>query len=229
MFGGLPLPVEDYAYDEEGNRTFSTASTGYESNAHNQLIEDDSYLYAYDAKGNRISRTAKSDGAVESYSYDSQNRLVGYASDSTTASYAYDALERRIAKTVDGVQTAYVYDMSPENALNRDDITLEFDTNGPALLTRRWAHSDSVDEPVGFEEYGATAVVGTGQERAMFADRQGSVLWVTEPATGSVLAGYEYGSYGAITQTQGNLEQPYRYTGREYDAESGLYHYRARV
>ena len=22
--GGLPLPVEDYAYDEEGNRTFSS-------------------------------------------------------------------------------------------------------------------------------------------------------------------------------------------------------------
>ena len=62
----------------------------------------------------------------------------------------------------------------------------------------------------------------------MFADRQGSVLWVTEPATGSVLAGYEYGSYGAITQTQGDLEQPYGYTGREYDDENGLIYFRAR-
>jgi len=30
------------------------------------------------------------------------------------------------------------------------------------------------------------------------------------------------------SDTQGTLEQPYGYTGREYDAESGLYHYRAR-
>ncbi|MEM7089911.1 MAG: hypothetical protein AAF496_10075 [Pseudomonadota bacterium] len=39
--GGVPVPIEDYAYDEEGNRTFSNSSSGYESNAHNQLLEDD--------------------------------------------------------------------------------------------------------------------------------------------------------------------------------------------
>ncbi|WP_283401514.1 RHS repeat-associated core domain-containing protein [Aliiroseovarius halocynthiae] len=63
----------------------------------------------------------------------------------------------------------------------------------------------------------------------MFADRQGSVIWVTDPAAGTALAAYEYDGYGQITQTQGTLSQPYGYTGREYDAESGLYHYRARA
>ncbi|MCB2130833.1 MAG: hypothetical protein KDE03_17645 [Rhodobacteraceae bacterium] len=56
--GGVPVPVEDYAYDGEGNRTASHLSAMYNSNGHNQLLEDDSYSYAYDAKGNRISRTA---------------------------------------------------------------------------------------------------------------------------------------------------------------------------
>ena len=51
-----------------------------------------------------------SKGAVETYSYDSQNRLVGYSSPTTSATYAYDVLDRRIAKTVDGTVTAYVYD-----------------------------------------------------------------------------------------------------------------------
>ena len=96
-------------------------------------------------------------------------------------------------------------------------------------LTRRWLHSTSVDEPVGFEEYTNTSGVGSGTERAMFADRQGSVIWVTEPATGAVVAGYEYSGYGVPKQVQGTLSQPYGYTGREYDAESGLYHYRARA
>jgi hypothetical protein len=61
----------------------------------------------------------------------------------------------------------------------------------------------------------------------MLADRQGSVIWVMQPATGTVVAGYEYDGYGQITQTGGTLQQPYGYTGRDYDAESGRYHYRA--
>jgi len=166
---------------------------------------------------------------VESYSYDSQNRLAGYSSPTTSATYAYDALDRRIAKTVDGTVTAYVYDISPDDPLAHDDILLEFDASAtPAILTRRWAHSDSVDEPLGFEAYNASGGAGTGTERAVFADRQGSVIWVTDPATGDVVAAYEYDGFGQITQTQGALSQPYGYTGREYDAESGLYYYRAR-
>ncbi|HHI70325.1 MAG TPA: hypothetical protein ENJ91_04935 [Rhodobacteraceae bacterium] len=94
------MPIEDYAYDGEGNRTASHLSNVYSANDHNQLLEDDDYTYAYDDKGNRISRTAKVGGVVETYSYDSQNRLVGYSSPTTTATYAYDALNRRIAKTV---------------------------------------------------------------------------------------------------------------------------------
>ena len=122
--------------------------------------------------------------------------------------------------------TAYVYDLSPEDPLAHDDIVMEYEGG---ILTRRWMHSDTVDEPVGFEEYTASSGVGSGTEHALYADRQGSVIWVTEPATGSVVAGYEYDGYGQITQTVGSLSQPYGYTGREYDAESGLYHYRARA
>ena len=222
---GVPLPIEDYVYDGEGNRLASHLSNLYASNAHNQLLEDDSYTYAYDARGNRVSRTDKTTGAVESYSYDSQNRLIGYASETTTASYAYDAMDRRIAKTVDGDVMAYVYDISTDNPLAHDDIALEF---SGTFLKRRWMHTTAVDEPVGFEEYFVDTLPGTGVESAMYADRQGSILYVTDPATNSIWAAYEYDGFGAITQTQGTLEQPYGYTGREFDAESGLYYYRAR-
>ncbi len=174
------------------------------------MLEDDDYTYAYDTKGNRVSRTSKATGDVETYSYDSQNRLVGYASPTTTASYAYDALERRIAKTVASTVTAYIYDTSKDGPLAFDDIVEEWDTTDPTLpvLTRRWQHSPSVDEPVGFEDYPSSSGAGSGLERAMFADRQGSILWVTEPASGEVVAGYEYDGYGVITQTAGSLVQP---------------------
>jgi len=119
------------------------------------------------------------DGTVETYTYDSQNRLVGYQSPTTTASYAYDALERRIAKTVDGARTAYVYDMSPDDPLAHDDIVLEFDTTGGTALpplTRRWVHSNSIDEPVGFEGFCADGTSFTGMAYETYADRMGLVV-----------------------------------------------------
>jgi len=38
---------------------------------------------------------------------------------------------------------------------------------------------------------------------------------------------YAYDSFGNMTQT-GNITQPYTYTAREHDPETGLYYYRAR-
>ena len=229
LAGGTPLPVEDYAYNEEGNRTASHLSAIYASNDHNQLLEDEDFTYAYDAKGNRVAKTSKADGSVETYTYDSQNRLVGYASGMTTASYAYDVLERRIAKAVDSSQRAYIYDLSPSDPMAYDDIILEFEIDGLPILSRRWAHSAAIDEPIDFEDYSASTLAGTGSERSMYGDRQKSILLVTDTSNSIVLAAYQYGIFGEITQTQGSLAQPYGYTGRKYDVESGLYYYRARA
>ena len=223
--GGVPIPVEDFAYDGEGNRISSHLSSLYLSDDHNRLTEDSGYTYSYDDRGNRVSRTAKAGGVVESYGYDSQNRLVSYDSGTgTLASYAYDALERRIAKTVDGVTTAYVYDPWNTYSSVANDILLEFE-NG--TLTRRWQHGAQVDEPLAFEGYAGTTAAGSGTEFALFADRQGSILAVVDPITGTVAAEYDYDAFGQVIQN-GSLQQPFGFTGREFDAESGLYYYRAR-
>ena len=222
--GGVPIPVEDYAYDGEGNRTASHLSAVYASNDHNQLLEDDTYTYAYDAKGNRISRTAKGSGAVETYTYDSQNRLVGYAG-STTATYAYDALDRRIAKTVDGVVEAFVYDSMDLGDSTASNATLTFRAG---QLIKRWLFGPKVDEPLAFEGYTTTTAPGTGSVIELLANRLGSIITAISVSTGAVAAEYDYDSFGTRTQT-GVLEQPYGFTGREHDAESGLMHYRARV
>ncbi len=60
------------------------------------------------------------------------------------------------------------------------------------------------------------------------ADGLGSIIAITNSA-GQVVQRYEYDSFGQITYIQDpNFIQPYTYTGREYDEESGLYYYRAR-
>ena len=179
--------------------------------------------YAYDAKGNRVSRTAKAGGSVETYTYDSQNRLVGYAG-AQVATYAYDALDRRIAKTVDGVVEAFVYDPWSATSTTANDAVLDF-TNG--TLTRRWLHGPQTDEPLAFETYTTSTTPGTGTARDLHADRLGNILRVVEPATGTVAAAYDYDSFGTRSQT-GALDQRYGFTGREHDDESGLIYFRAR-
>ncbi len=169
-------------------------------------------------------RTAKSGGVVKTYSYDSQNRLVGYSSPTTSATYAYDVLDRRIAKTVDGTVTAYVYDPWGLDS-TASDVLLDFEAGA---LTKRWLHGPQVDEPLGFEAYSGNTAGGTGTAHEVFADRLGSVIEVVEAATGTVVSRQRFDSFGLRTAT-GPLLQRYGFTGREHDAESGLIYYRARA
>jgi RHS repeat-associated protein len=59
-------------------------------------------------------------------------------------------------------------------------------------------------------------------------DHQGSVRAITNDA-GQVTNAYAYDSYGTAQESVESLAQRFRYTGREYDALTGLYHYRARA
>lgn len=63
--------------------------------------------------------------------------------------------------------------------------------------------------------------------RYYHANRLGSVIALSNQQSGALTDQYVYTPYGVEAQldTSGN---PFRYTGRRYDAESGLYYYRAR-
>jgi len=58
-------------------------------------------------------------------------------------------------------------------------------------------------------------------------DGLGTVTDLTD-AAGATAKSYSYDAYGNIAESPGTLEQPYTYTGREFDSETGLYYYRAR-
>lgn len=223
--GVTPVPVEDYAYDQEGNRTASHLSAAYVSSDNNQILEDDSYTYAYDDRGNRISRTSKATSAVETYIYDSQNRLIGYETSATVATYAYDALDRRIAKSVDGVTETWVYDTDDLGDSTASNTALTFRAGA---LIKRWLFGPQVDEPLAYEAYSGTTTPGAGSVVELLANRLGSIVTAISVSTGAVAAEYDYQAYGIRTETA-VLDQPYGFTAREHDAESGLIHFRARA
>jgi RHS repeat-associated protein len=59
-------------------------------------------------------------------------------------------------------------------------------------------------------------------------DGLGSVTEITD-GSGAVVENYTYDVFGAPSVTASTINNRYRFTGREYDEESGLYHYRARA
>jgi RHS repeat-associated protein len=71
-----------------------------------------------------------------------------------------------------------------------------------------------------------------GTREFYHADALGSITSLSNAqnslATLTVDATYTYDSFGNLTASTGTVTNPFRFTGREFDSETGLYFYRAR-
>jgi RHS repeat-associated protein len=107
----------------------------------------------------------------------------------------------------------------------------EQDGNGATLAG--YVHGSGIDELVAMDR----DTNGDGQSERYFfhADDLGNVMAVTD-AAGQVVERYDYDDFGrpSVFDAQGGqraesaIGNPYLFTGREFDAETGLYHYRTR-
>jgi len=122
---------------------------------------------------------------------------------------------KRISKTVNG-QTIYTICFDP---------TMDFDeSGGPTNPIARYIQNPNVlDEPISIR-------TSTGTYYYLF-DGLGSVTGLTD-SNGNLVSSYKYDAFGNIISETGdstlNAINPYRFTSRVYDKESGLYYYRAR-
>jgi RHS repeat-associated protein len=203
--------VARYGYDKNGNRLTMvnrTTSISYTYDADDRLLSDGTADYSYDANGNLIRKTDGSD--ITTYVYGDENRLIkAVLPDGTDAAYRYFPNGFRMSKTVDSNTTYYFYD--------REDILMELDANGIKLA--RYTHGQGIDDPL--------AIVRDGVRGYYLRDALGSVTSIINTDE-KLLAEYQYDAYGVIKKITENLENPYTFTGREYDVETGLYYYRAR-
>ena len=210
--GGSVANAESYDYDLVGNRTTSFLSSSHNHDDLNRLLEDDQFTYTYDNNGNLQTKTNKAIPTdVTTYTWDAQDQLIQIdRPDSTTVTYKYDGLGRRIEKNVAGTITRYVYD--------GEDILLEYD--GSNTFTARYSHGDQVDQPLVLQKAGQGFFY-------YHSNHQGSITHLTD-SNGTIANSYVYDSYGRQLMVAESVSQPYSYTGREYDQESGFYFYRAR-
>jgi RHS repeat-associated protein len=199
---------ESYTYDLVGNRTASHRSTtyGYQTGQFNQLITTAGATYTFNGNGNTA--TKSEDSQFWRYSWDGENRLVQASNRKDFVRYRYDALGRRVQRTLGygKESTRFVYDGADVLA----------DDNAGTLT--KYQNGLGVDEKLR---------VQTGTDVKYFlADHLGSTNGLAD-STGAVTGSNSYDAFG--NPTNAAFPTRYQYTGREYDAFSGFYYYRARV
>jgi RHS repeat-associated protein len=203
---------ESYSYDLNGNRN----SSGYTTGGNNELTAAPNMTYAYDNEGNLTSETSTSTHVTTSFTYDYRNRMVTVMQGgSTIATYTYDALNRRIGFKVNGTQTWAVYDGN--SAL--DNPYADFDGSGN--LKMRYLYGLAVDELLARTD-------SSGVTAWYLPDRLGTIRDIAN-TSGSVIDHVVYASFGGVTSESNSANgDRFKFTGREYGSEAGLYYFRAR-
>ena len=231
----------DTLYDPEGNidnetirKNDETISRSYGYDNLSRLIKKQQAevekSWMYDKAGNRYpaGQTTSEleeiaalipDGYTE-YEYDWNRRLVTFKQNrGTIAEYTYDALNRRVTKHLSSNATTinYVYDSS--------QVIEEYEND---TLARSYVYGAYIDDPI--------AIENGGSKYYYIKDRRYSITALADE-TGSVVESYDYTPFGRMTvfnaagdeiaeSTTGN---PYGFTGRRWDAETGLWYYRNRM
>lgn len=181
----------------------ANATTAYTVNGLNQYPSVASTSYQWDAQGNLTA-----DG-VWTYGFDGENRLLTASKTGVAAVYTYDPRGRRTMKSGTGVTTTLFLDSG-------DDEIAEYDASN--TLTRRFVPGPEIDQPIAM-------VTAAGARTYFHVNHQGSVVAMSD-ASGNLAEGpYTYDAYGNVSSSAG---EPYKFTGRRLDNETGLYYYRAR-
>lgn len=226
------LDSKPFDYDLLGNPT----GTGFTVNSRNQLLETPEYSYSYDQRGNLTLQLSKQSGKSLSLSWTIDNKLkqVTIKNNGTTTSgivsFEYDAFGRRTKKTYqDLTNSANSY--SKTFIYNQEDLTLELE-NGK--ITTFYIHAPGIDNPIAMmKDQNHNGTFESNEIYFFTKDHLGSIREIIGQ-DGKLKQRNKYTAYGETTREKNDnevtklLDQPYGYTSRELDQETGFYFYRAR-
>ncbi|MBD8094643.1 RHS domain-containing protein, partial [Pseudomonas fluorescens] len=205
---------ERFGHDPAGNLLMQDRP-GPDIVAGNRLMIQGDHHYDYDAFGNLIrQRRGKGHQLVTEYRYDCQHRLVGITQpNGQTASYRYDPFGRRISKTVDGKTTEFFWQgdklIAEHEADRHRSYLYEPDSFRPLALLEGFGPQDT--KPFHYQ----LDHLGTPQE---LTNPEGEIVWSAH-----------YRAYGEIARLDvRKIDNPLRFQGQYFDAESGLHYNRHR-
>ncbi|HHI80358.1 MAG TPA: RHS repeat-associated core domain-containing protein, partial [Planctomycetes bacterium] len=196
------------------------------------------WLYFPDPPGQGV---AQSSWIAWDYLYDEADNLIKLEKDldaSTRAvtQFSYDAIGRRKTKTVGSVPTRYLYAGSSMIAEYRKVGT------GAEALDAIHFQGSGVDDMVMSRRVDRADLDADGSttdwvDLYFHQDRLGSTKALTLGSNGTVVESYDYDPFGKPKIFDKNGQQttappsgnPFLFTGREYDQETGFYDYRSRT
>jgi len=197
----------------------------------NQYSADPQFARLYDDNGNL--RAVDPGGGDEFlFAFDYANRLIRLidTNNSVTNTYSYDALGRRIQKVVSDAASPpqvsrYLYGADWNGHANVRQVVEEQNGNGATLAT--YVYGGGVDDVLHMQR--------AGVDYHFHHDDLGNVMAATDGG-GAVVERYDYGDYGepmfsdgaGLPLAESAIGNPYLFTGRRYDGETGLYYFRAR-
>jgi RHS repeat-associated protein len=205
---------EHFSHDPAGNLLIHDRPGPWHLKG-NRLRRHGDRHYDYDAYGNLIRE--RRDHSVTDYRYDSQHRLVGInLPDGSSATYRYDAFGRRIDKTVDGQTTRFFWQgdhlVAESSPTHYRSYLYEPGSFRPLALL------DGKGPKKACPFYYQLDHLGTPQE---LTDYSGEIVWSAKYTA--------YGKLSHLAHGGGEqLDQPLRFQGQYFDAESGLHYNRHR-
>ncbi len=226
---GVVVDSASFEFDRMGNITRTVPRGGvstYDATTDRLLSRPasgcgTSWTHTYDRAGNLIQAVCGSTTWV--YGYDALNRLRSVRYNATLiARYGYDVLGRRIAKrvysTLTGGTVAYT-----RFIYRGVHVAFEADSGGAVGL--RYTYGLATDDVLAIRD-------AAGNHYYVVQDLLHSVRGLLK-RDGTWVLSQRFGPYGAVIARDTNATGPgfgvrYGWTGREYDAETGWYYFRAR-
>jgi len=203
---------DSFKYDPFGRRVYKSSSSV-------------TSIYAY-VGDNLVEETNPSGMVVARYAQGLNiDEPLAMLRSSTTSYFQADGLGSitSLSNSSGSIANTYTYDFFGEltnstgslvNAYDGDNLVEE--TNSAGSVVARYEQTQNIDEPLAMLRSSATSY--------FHADGLGSVTSLSNSA-GSVANTYTYDSFGKLTASSGSLLNPFQYTARESDSETGLYYY----
>ncbi|MCL4789108.1 MAG: hypothetical protein KJ070_20325 [Verrucomicrobia bacterium] len=227
--GGTPQTTNHYAYDASGSRI--------------KLVKGGTTLTNSVSAGYRIAEVKQGSTTVETYGYDNGGRVTSIARDSKTWNLGYNTTDQMTAATnsTDGTWVTYAHDASGRRTFSTNNATVV-----RKFLVAPTPGTD-LESPQLIANAGGTVqqcYVYLGDEPIARFDSGGNPIYYLEDAMGSVvalandgqevLATFNYDGFGNVRSQSGSTNAPtgtggdFRFHGAWLEADSGLYHMRAR-
>lgn len=237
--GESPFDLHSYNIDANGNHAFfyngykryQLNYRGFTNKIESVQIEDitssmprQTFAIEHDGNGNIIKAMHKGIVNIE-YFQTSQRTKEITMNDGRKIKFFYDAVGERIMKQVFNAKgilqrsMKYVRDEVGRVLMDIKTIYMEQSSSSQKILTKYI--------------YGPRGLIGfyrNGDFFSVTTDHLGSVRLVIR--NGQVVASFDYLPYGELAReyiTRPDYDISYRFTGQEFDAETGLYNYHARL